>query len=175
MVRGDFLFDGKDSIIYDGELSKVQAVVNTGRANIYGFNIGMQVELSPTWSGSASINITEGRDLVEDEPLRHTTPMFGMLSIVYAKNKFRGEFYTRFNGKRAFEDLPPSERNKPHIYTSEGSPGWYTLNLRTSYQLSDYLGINCALENILDHHYRTYSSGISAPGRNLIVSIKANF
>ncbi|MCK5104884.1 MAG: TonB-dependent receptor, partial [Cyclobacteriaceae bacterium] len=36
MVRGDFLVNGKDSIIYDGVLSKVQAIVNTGRANIYG-------------------------------------------------------------------------------------------------------------------------------------------
>ena len=36
MVRGDFTINGKDSIIYDGEMSKVQAFVNTGRANIYG-------------------------------------------------------------------------------------------------------------------------------------------
>lgn len=175
MVRSDFQVDGEDSIIYDGELSKVQALVNTGRANVYGFNLALQMELSPTWSGSASINITEGRDLEEDEPLRHTTPMFGILSVVYAKNKIRGEFYSRFNGKRSFEHLPPSERNKPHLYTSDGSLGWYTLNVRASYQFNEYIGINCALENILDHHYRTYSSGISAPGRNFVISVKAKF
>ena len=28
--------------------------------------------------------------------------------------------------------------------------------------------------NILDNHYRTYSSGISAPGRNVVLSIRAN-
>ena len=31
------------------------------------------------------------------------------------------------------------------------------------------------LENILDVHYKTYSSGISAPGRNLILTLQASF
>ncbi|MCK5469659.1 MAG: TonB-dependent receptor, partial [Cyclobacteriaceae bacterium] len=85
------------------------------------------------------------------------------------------EFFVRFNGRRKFEDLPPSERSKTHLYSSEGSLAWYTLNLRLQYQINDYLGLNGAIENILDHHYRTYSSGISAPGRNIVISIRANF
>ena len=31
------------------------------------------------------------------------------------------------------------------------------------------------LENILDTHYKTFSSGISAPGRNLVISLKNEF
>ena len=174
MVKGDFMVNGQDSIMYDAELSRVQAIINTGRANIYGFNMTLQMEFSSRWFGSASLNYTEGRDLIADEPLRHTTPLFGLLSVVYTRNKFKGEFYTRFNGKRSFENLPPSERNKPHLYSSDGSLGWYTLNLRGNYQFNEIIGINVALENILDQHYRTYSSGISAPGRNFILSVKAN-
>ena len=175
MVRDDFQVDGQDSILYNGELSKVQAVVNTGRANIYGFNLAFMMEFSSLWSGSASINVTEGKDLEMNEPLRHTTPLFGMVSIVYAKKRLRAEVYSRFNGKRSLENLPPSERNKPHLYSSDGSLAWYTINLRANYQLNTHLEIVGALENILDHHYRTYSSGISAPGRNLVISIKASF
>jgi hemoglobin/transferrin/lactoferrin receptor protein len=119
--------------------------------------------------------MTEGRDLEQDQPLRHTTPVFGMASLKYSKQKFRGEFFLRFNGARPLKDLPPSERNKTHLYSSEGSLAWYTLNLRGQYTIRNWLTLNAALENILDHHYRTYSSGISAPGRNFILSMKLNF
>lgn len=175
MVRGDFTFNGKDSIYYDGELSKVQTIVNTGRANIYGFSLGFIAELNACFSSSINLNYTQGRDLVQDEPLRHTTPLFGNVSIRYARKKLDSEFFLRFNGNRKFENLPPSERNKPHLYAADGSPAWYTLNLRTSYQLSGFLLATAALENILDHHYRTYSSGISAPGRNFVFSLRAKF
>ncbi len=175
MVRGDFMIDERDSIIYDGELSKVQAIVNTGRAHIYGFNAAIKMELSASWSASMNINYIQGEDLIANEPLRHTTPVFGMTSLYYTLKKFRGELFIKFNGERKFEDLPPSERNKPHLYSSDGSPAWYTLNFRLHYQINNYLSVNSALENILDHHYRTYSSGISAPGRNFVISLRANF
>ena len=58
--------------------------------------------------------------------------------------------------------------------SKDGSPRWYTLNLRTSYMINKKLVLAAALENISDVHYRPYSSGISAPGRNLIISLQAN-
>jgi len=41
--------------------------------------------------------------------------------------------------------------------------------------LSNYLSINAGLENLTDQRYRPYSSGLVAPGRNLIVSVRATF
>ena len=37
MVRGNYQFNGKDSIIYDGEMSRVQAILNTGKLIIFKF------------------------------------------------------------------------------------------------------------------------------------------
>jgi hypothetical protein len=39
MVRRDSRFNGHDSLVYDGVLRKVQALVNTGKAKIYGFSV----------------------------------------------------------------------------------------------------------------------------------------
>jgi hemoglobin/transferrin/lactoferrin receptor protein len=61
------------------------------------------------------------------------------------------------------------------MYTKDGSPAWYTLNLRGYWKINRAFQINVALENLLNHHYRPYSSGISAPGRNLIITLKATF
>lgn len=59
--------------------------------------------------------------------------------------------------------------------TPEGMPAWWTLNLRLQYQLNKNLLIQGACENILDANYRVFASGISAPGRNFIVAVRANF
>ncbi|MEM1318739.1 MAG: TonB-dependent receptor plug domain-containing protein [Bacteroidota bacterium] len=57
----------------------------------------------------------------------------------------------------------------------EGALGWATLNFYTSLKLSQKISIDLALENALDVHYRPFSSGISAPGRNIIFTLRGNF
>jgi hemoglobin/transferrin/lactoferrin receptor protein len=37
------------------------------------------------------------------------------------------------------------------------------------------LKIQVAAENLLDAHYKTFASGISSPGRNLMASVYFNF
>ncbi len=47
MVRRDFQVNGNDSIMYDGEMSQVQAIVNTGSATIYGVSLGFEISQPP--------------------------------------------------------------------------------------------------------------------------------
>jgi hemoglobin/transferrin/lactoferrin receptor protein len=55
------------------------------------------------------------------------------------------------------------------------APKWYTLNFSAQYKYSKSLQLNATLENITDRRYRPYSSGLSAPGRNLIVAATYTF
>ena len=59
--------------------------------------------------------------------------------------------------------------------TPDGTPAWYTLNLSVSYRFNPTIQLQVQMENIMDLNYRPFASGISAPGRNLIVSFRANF
>ena len=52
------------------------------------------------------------------------------------------------------------------------SPGWFTLNFKASYNVSNRLDLTAGVENILDLRYRPYSSGIAAPGRSFIISAR---
>ncbi len=56
--------------------------------------------------------------------------------------------------------------------TPDGPLAWYTLNLRTAYQLTRSWAVQAGLENILDRNYRVFASGISAPGRNLFLTVR---
>lgn len=122
------------------------------------------MDLSNHWSATGSFNLTDGRDVEADEPLRQTSPVFGMACVQFSGMNFSGEFFARFNAKRSLEDMRMSERNKPHIYSSDGSLAWFTLNFRSRYNITNWLGLNAATENILDHYYPTYSSCTSAAG-----------
>ncbi|HMX04832.1 MAG TPA: TonB-dependent receptor, partial [Chitinophagales bacterium] len=59
--------------------------------------------------------------------------------------------------------------------TPEGMPSWCTLNIKASYDVMEYVTIQAGCENLMDHQYRVFASGISAPGRNIFVAVRAKF
>ncbi len=121
MVRRGFTFNGSDSIVFDGTLSRVQALVNAGEAFIYGGSLQLRWNLSDQVYFKTSHTFSSGEDKADNIPLRHTTPIFGFAALGYRKEKIKIELNTHYSGKRRFDDLPPSEQNKTHLYTPEGS------------------------------------------------------
>ncbi len=179
MVRRDFLFNGQDSILYDGELSKVQAVVNAGYAHIYGGSASFYADVSEHFSLKTFLTYTKGED-DEGEPLRHVAPLFGSASLIFKMQQLKLEFNCDYNGEISYENLAPSERTKTYMYAKDKngepySPAWFTLNFTGSYQLNKTFQVNFGIENILDKRYRPYSSGISAPGINFIIALRGTF
>ena len=57
----------------------------------------------------------------------------------------------------------------------EGSPGWATWNVEGALQVTDRLEVRLSGLNLLDLNYRTFGSGISAPGRNVRATLSARF
>jgi len=176
MVRRNFTINGKDSIMYDGELSKVEAVVNTGSAYIYGGSISFLANITDNFIFKTFLTYTHGED-DEKIPLRHVSPLFGSTSLLYKIKNTEIVFYTNYNGEVSYKNLAPSEREKAYMYAIDAdgnpySPAWFTINLKASYQLTPNIQIDAGIENILDDRYRPYSSGICAPGRNLIIALR---
>lgn len=175
LVRRPFTFDGQSQIIYDGVLSDVFAEQNAGKAFIWGLSITGRWKMQNGLAVNGSVTYTQGEDTVERLPLRHVTPLFGELGMTMNMKQLTSTFKVKFSGGIAFEDLAPSEQAKTHLYTADGALAWYTINIYNSYKLNDYYSINFNLENILDTHYRPYSSGISAPGFNAVIAFRASF
>ena len=179
MVRRDFTFNGVSQIMYDGELSQVQAIVNAGSANIFGTSISIDVDINPQIRFHSNHTYTWGEDN-EDNALRHVSPLFGNAGFVYEKDKLLVDFHLNYNGEISYANLAPSERDKDYIYAIDDlgnpySPAWFTLNLKSSYKVNDNLQFYAGIDNILDKRYRPYSSGISASGRNIYISARLKF
>ncbi|MGM0934889.1 MAG: TonB-dependent receptor [Bacteroidota bacterium] len=183
MVRRDFQLDGETEIEYQGEFSRVQAIQNASKAYVYGFEAGVAYSISVALRLSSQINLTKGEEEQEDGTkvaLRHAAPLFGNTHLTWHKKRLKFDLFAEYNGQLDYQDLAPSEKGKAYLYASDQngnpySPSWYTLNLSGQYEISEAWLATVSLENITDQRYRTYSSGIAAAGRNLILAMKYSF
>lgn len=195
MVREDFSLNGADSLMYDGVLSRVQAVVNADYAIIYGAGIGIKADLNEFVSFKSSLTWMDGFDN-NDNPIRHVTPLFGSAHLILKADKLMLDLYAIFNGKISPEKLSTEEHGKDFMYARdfeyaatqmalpskerfnpEGlySPAWHTINFSGVYQVHPQVRLGFGVENITNVRYRTYSSGIPAFGRNYILSVRGSF
>lgn len=179
MVRRDFTLNGHDSIMYDGELSRVQAIVNTGHEVIYGASIIFDIKLFKYLALKTIFTAIQGED-DKGESIRHAPPLYGATKITFEKNRLRMALDADYNTEISYSNLAPSERDKAFLYAKDAngnpySPGWWTLNFMGSYAFNEKFVASFGIDNILDYRYRTYSSGITAPGRNFIVAFRYSF
>jgi hemoglobin/transferrin/lactoferrin receptor protein len=183
LVRRDFDLNGVTEIEYQGELSNVQAIQNASMAEVYGMEAGIEVNFDQNLKLNSQYTITDGYGEEENGSkvgLRHVAPQFGNTHLIWQNEKLKLDAFAKYNGKIDFEDLAPSEQNKSYLYAKDKNgnpyaPSWYTLNFGAQYQINKALRVNSVLENITDQRYRTYSSGIAAPGINLILSLSYQF
>jgi hemoglobin/transferrin/lactoferrin receptor protein len=184
LARRDFSYNGKDSLEYDGVLSRVQAIQNITKARVYGIQGSLQFNFGKGFGLRTIFNWQSGEEQSEDSlkyyPLRHAVPFFGSTHFTYERQKLRFDLYAEYNAGMAFEDLPLSERVDATPYAKDNNgnpfvPAWTTLNFKAAWYINRTFTLNGGVENITDQLYRPFASGISAPGRNFILTLRAAF
>jgi hemoglobin/transferrin/lactoferrin receptor protein len=180
LTIGRAQLNGKDTITFSGLNSQIYTTVNAQTAYIYGYYAGMNYDLNKQISVNAQVNYTYGRIKTDtvDYPLDHISPVFGRAGLVYKANKLKAECFVVFNGAKKAKDYNLLGEDNA-IYSADPingfTPAWHTLNVRAQYQLNRFLQGQLAIENIMDQHYRTFSSGYSGAGRNIQLTIRGLF
>ena len=183
MVRREFQVNGQDSILYDGQMSRVYAIQNAAYGTVYGFNAGIEIKLPLGFSISSRYNYQLGREETDNGDIsrsRHAAPAFGITRLSYQKDKLFMQLYAVYSAEVSYANLNEEERQKPVIYATDSdgnpfSPRWYTLNFKAMYRFHQNFSVSAGVENLTDKRYRPYSSGLVAPGRNFILSLRADF
>jgi hemoglobin/transferrin/lactoferrin receptor protein len=173
IVTDYFTLNGSDSILYDGEMSRVLANVNKNEAYITGFHAAVTAYFG-RFKVYSTINYTYARVKTDSTafPLDHIPPLFGKTAITFAKKTFRAEVYSLYNARKPVKDYGLSGEDNEQYATPQGMPAWITINFKSSFHLTKYFELQAGVENILDRNYRVFSSGISAPGRNFILTLR---
>jgi hemoglobin/transferrin/lactoferrin receptor protein len=170
--------NGEDSILYDGTLSQVQTLVNQDYAAIYGTQLSARYKVTDHLEARTGYTILKNTTS-NGEPIRHITPNFGGTGLYYTSDKLNLSISSIYNQEFSFDQFAPGEQNDEFLYVKDNNgnpyaPSWVIFNINGSYNLSRKVRLTLGIDNILDKRYRPYSSGITAPGRNLRVAFHAS-
>ena len=151
--------------------------MNAEKARIYGLSLNVHSEITSQLQLDGGLNLTRGRvieDQSENRPLAHIPPLYGNVNLQYNISALSLTGAWRFNGSKDLSEFGGSADN-PEFATTDGALAWNTLNLYANYAFTPFLQLSLGLENITDRHYRQFASGVSASGRNAIISLKGSF
>jgi hemoglobin/transferrin/lactoferrin receptor protein len=176
IVTSPYLFNGKDSILYQGSYSQVLSNQNQRKAYLFGISTNIKSYVSDCFSLQFQLNYTYGRIKTDsvDVPLDHIPPLSLNLKVGYVYKHFNADFFINYNSKKKITDYYLNGEDNEQYATPEGMPAWLTANLHLTFNCNKYIAVKSGIDNIFDTQYRTFASGINAPGRNLFISLLFN-
>ena len=190
-IQRDYVYNSDLSIQqveFDGEFGNAVSNQNKGKAFVLGYTLNYLGKISKALNTSGFITYTKGKTYDTEEPMSSIPPLFGQFEINYKKNKIEFGSVLRFNSKKDIEDFNFTEGIDNHDLTPivnpnamndidkyYGSPSWVTLGVNGSYLVNGNFSLQARIDNIFDEHYIEFASGVSSPGRNLSLSLMANF
>ena len=174
ITRTTYSINNSDSLFYDGEWYKIITNSNAGKAYIAGLSFSLVSDINKNVNIKSTLNITQGWNITDDEPMGHISPVFGRTSVTYNTKKLTGEFFMDYNGWKHIDKMSTLGEDNTEEATQYGFPGWYTLNVRTSYEIFPQIKLQFAIENIFDHLYKPFASAVAGTGRNYIFSLRAD-
>ena len=160
----------------DGDSARIQMNQNIDRAWVRGARLEVSGRLWPKTTFRSVLNWTLGSSLDDAAtPLSHIPPTFGVVEVARKGAMTRLSTSVRYAFAKAASDFGPGSTDNLQEALPEGSPGWATWNVEGAMQVTDRLEVRLSGLNLLDLHYRTFGSGISAPGRNVRATLSARF
>ncbi|MCB0762017.1 MAG: hypothetical protein KDC12_10885 [Flavobacteriales bacterium] len=164
----------KDSLVAEGRWVQAMTMQNIPSAYLYGTELKVQYDLSG-WSLFASYRLTKGHDSTNDRALATIAPGFGSAGVEFKRRLVAAGIYATFSQEKNTADYANELSEQAFNITATGTPAWWTLNFTSALVISKQLQAEFRIENILDVNYRPYAWGMSAPGRNFVVAVHANF
>ena len=181
IVYSDITTPDTSTIIYNNEEVTTIANKNLGNRFIHGFSIDGFNNLSRSLKINYSLTYTKGDNNESYGPLPSISPLFGSISLDYINNDLTIRAVYKFSDSK-----DPSEYSvggedgldeTPYIIGQDGlknflgTPNWSDFSIFASKKISSNSTLRLGITNIFDIHYRTFASGISAPGRSLQAGI----
>ena len=176
IVFSDITTPDLSTVIYNGEEVTTISNKNLGNRFIHGFSIDGFSQINNNLKFDYGITYTEGDKNETYGPLPSISPLFGSIALSYSKRglnlkamykfseaKSPGEY--SFGGEDGLDETPFTI-NSEGLLNYLGTPKWSDLSIYGSKNISSTVTLRIGLTNVFDTHYRTFASGISAPGRS---------
>ena len=160
---------GLDTLRRGDTLYRIKWKDNTGHARIAGLEWAGRYSPYDDVNLTGNLTITHGQNTTNDEPVGGIPPLFMRIGIEWTPGEAFFETYVRYAAPQ--HRLSSDDHDDPRIPRG-GTPAWYTLNVRASAQVQDWLKLQWGIENMIDRNYREHGSGINSPGINVILGFE---
>ena len=175
IVQENASLNGDTTLVIDGDTARIQMNQNVDQAWVRGARLEVIGKLWPQTSLRSVINWTKGNSLDATTPLSHIPPTFGLLELSRKGAWMRWALSMHCAFAKSAEDFGPGATDNLQEALPDGTPRWSTVNAEANVRMTDDLELRLSAMNVFDVHYRTFGSGMSAPGRNLRVTLSARF
>ena len=172
VVKEPLEINGSDFIYYDSVSYTILANQNGAKSLVYGLSAAINTVFFENIIFNTSICYTKGQFWANKLPLGHIPPLFGRVNLKYNFKEWDFSLRTLFNNIKKLQYFGSGNVDNQLEATSIGYPSWWVLDAQIGYSYSENSKLNVGVFNILDIHYKTFASGISSPGRSLMLSLK---
>lgn len=183
----DLSTSNSETILFMDEEVITQANVNLGSARLLGASLTWSIAPIKNWRYDGSINYTDGKIHEKETPMASILPFFGNHSVrveyqpfsfiithQFSGNKNPSEY--SWGGEDGLEETPLIDQDASEIVDRyAGTPSWGRYDFSAHYKLSPSMTVGTHWHNIFDTHYKEFASGISAPGRSLMLRVDYEF
>ena len=166
---------GDSIILVDGQQLRTITNSNGQSARIRGLYLQWESKVLSDWSTELSLNYTRGVSTLangEKAPAAHIPPVYGLFRLAYKQERWTARLDILYNGAKPAERFAVNSSDNLELATPDGSLGWTSWSLYSDITISKDMSLSVGIENLWDKHYRTFSSGVSAPGRNLSLRLR---
>lgn len=167
--------NGSNLIYYDSNYYEILANQNSESGIVYGLSGSLFITFFKNLKVHSSLCYTRGILKNTQIPMSHIPPLFGKLNLNYTFKKLEFQILNNFNAEKINKLFGQGNTDNPLEASPMGYPSWWVINTQVGYQCRESLNLSLGLYNLLDIHYKTFASGISAPGRSLMASAKLSF
>ncbi len=167
--------NGSNLIYYDSNYYEILANQNSESGIVYGLSGSLFITFFKNLHIHSSLCYTRGTLKNTQTPMSHIPPLFGKLNLNYTFKKIEFQILNNFNAEKINKLFGQGNTDNPLEASPMGYPSWWVINTQVGYQYRESLNMCLGLYNLFDVHYKTFASGISAPGRSIMVSAKLSF
>ena len=182
-IFSDQTTSSNNTILYNEEELITVANNNLGNRYMFGASLDGNISFSEQISLKGDFNIIDALESERYGPLPSISPVFINLFLNFENDKWFASLRYQHSGSKnpqeyslggedGLEETPIISQSQG-IYA--GTPAWSELSFLTQFSWNENGKITIGLENIFDVHYRSFASGVSAPGRNLRLGLNLKF
>lgn len=197
--------DGSEFFVSQGDTLRPQTNVNANGARVWGFDLVLQYALTNKLLLKSDFHYLRGRREQEAPdgntlvlPQDHIPPPYGASTLIWEEDAWAFGVRLRYQLAKDFTDYAvgaitgtaatgytfdrtgTSDNLELTPFLAEegrfaGTYGWWTANLWAEWSPNQQWTFRLKADNLLDRHYRTFASGISAPGIDLGLGVEWGF